>query len=179
MSSVSHQHKATSPRRVGLFIVTCSTSRYHEMMSKHGRRPSDESGDIIETLAADAGHKIADRKLIDDSKAMIRRTVRQAVASRDVDAVVITGGTGLSPRDVTIETIQPMLAKEISGFGELFRKISYERIGSPAMLSRAIAGIVNGKLVFCLPGSPDAVRTAMESLILPELGHLIRVARQR
>jgi len=178
MSTVSHEHKATSPRTVGLFIITCSTSRYNEMKSAGNLRPNDESGDIIERLAVNAGHKIEGRKLIDDSKTMIRKSVRQSLVAKDVDALIITGGTGLSPRDVTIETIKPMLSKQISGFGELFRKISYDRIGSPAMLSRALAGIVIGKPVFCLPGSPDAVQTAMEKLILPELGHLIRVARQ-
>jgi molybdenum cofactor biosynthesis protein B len=149
-----------------------------ERKSSPGKKVTDESGDIIERLAADAGHQIKGRTLIDDSKAMIRKTIKQAFEAKNIDAVVITGGTGLSSRDITIETIKPMLTKEISGFGELFRKISYERIGSPAMLSRALAGIVDGKAVFCIPGSPDAVQTAMEKLILPELGHVIRVARQ-
>jgi molybdenum cofactor biosynthesis protein B len=109
---------------------------------------------------------------------MIRRTIKNALAGKQVDALIITGGTGLSPRDVTFESVEPIITKQISGFGELFRKLSYDRIGSPAMLSRALAGLVKDKPVFCLPGSPDAVQTAMENLILPELGHLIRVAKE-
>ena len=176
MSKVAEHHKTTSPKSLGLFILTCSTSKHKQL--KSGGKPEDQSADIIEKLAADAGHHVRGRKLIDDSKTMIQKTARQALASKHVDALIITGGTGLSPRDVTIESIMPMITKEISGFGELFRKVSYERIGSPAMLSRALAGLVKDKPVFCLPGSPDAVQTAMENLILPELGHLIRVARE-
>lgn len=176
MSKVAEHHKTTSPKSLGLFIITCSTSKYHQ--AKSGETPEDASGDIIEKLAVIAGHEIRSRKLIDDSKTMIQKTTRQALASKQVDAVIITGGTGLSPRDVTIESIKPMVTKEISGFGELFRKVSYDRIGSPALLSRALAGLVKNKPVFCLPGSPDAVQTAMKTLILPELGHLIRVARE-
>lgn len=176
MSKVAEHHKSTSPKSVGLFIITCSTSKYNQ--SKSGEIPEDQSGDIIEKLAIDAGHQVQGRKLIDDSKVMIRRTVKNALAGNQVDALIITGGTGLSPRDVTFESVEPIITKQISGFGELFRKLSYDRIGSPAMLSRALAGLVKDKPLFCLPGSPDAVQTAMENLILPELGHLIRAAKE-
>ena len=176
MSRVAKHHKSTSPKSVGLFIITCSTSKYNQ--SESGETPEDQSGDIIEKLAIDAGHQVQGRKLIDDSKVMIRRTIKNALAGKQVDALIITGGTGLSPRDVTFESVEPIITKQISGFGELFRKLSYDRIGSPAMLSRALAGLVKDKPVFCLPGSPDAVQTAMENLILPELGHLIRVAKE-
>jgi molybdenum cofactor biosynthesis protein B len=176
MSQAAHHHKATSPSKLGLFIITCSTSRYAEL--KTGVHPDDRSGDIIETLATSAGHHVAGRNLIDDSKPMIQKALRKAITDREVDAVIMTGGTGLSPRDVAIESVRPLMTKEIPGFGEVFRRISYDRIGSPAMLSRAIAALVKGKPVFCLPGSPDAVQTAMEALILPELGHLVRVARE-
>jgi len=106
------------------------------------------------------------------------KAARRALASKSVDALIITGGTGLSPSDITIETITPLMTREIPGFGELFRKVSFDKIGSAAMLSRAVAGLVKNKVVFCLPGSPDAVQTAMEQLILPELGHVLRIARQ-
>jgi len=109
---------------------------------------------------------------------MIEKITRKALASKNVDAVIITGGTGLSRRDVTVESITPMLQKELPGFGELFRKVSFDTIGSPAILSRAIAGTIKGKAIFCLPGSPNAVQTALEKLILPELGHIIRVSRE-
>jgi molybdenum cofactor biosynthesis protein B len=176
LSEVSKHHKTTAPKSVGLFILTCSTSKFAELQA--GQKPNDISGDIIEQLAISAGHRIDCRKLIPDSKTMIRKTAKQAFADKNVDALIITGGTGLSPKDVTIESLVPLFSKEITGFGELFRKVSFDKIGSPAMLSRAVAGVAKGKAVFCLPGSPDAVQTAMEQLILPELPHVIRIARE-
>jgi molybdenum cofactor biosynthesis protein B len=176
MSKVSELHKASAPQSIGIFIVTCSTSKFNEM--KAGQKPDDASGDIIERLAANVGHRIEGRKLISDSKSMILKTVNRALSTEKVDALIITGGTGLSPRDVTVDSITALVDKEIPGFGELFRKISYDTIGSAAILSRAVAGLAKGKAVFCLPGSPDAVQTAMEKLILPELGHIMRVARE-
>jgi molybdenum cofactor biosynthesis protein B len=110
---------------------------------------------------------------------MIRKIAKRVLSSRTVDALIITGGTGLSPRDVTVESISPFVEKEVPGFGELFRKISFDRIGSAAMLSRAFAGSAKGKLIFCLPGSPDAVQTAMEQLILPEISHMIKISREQ
>jgi molybdenum cofactor biosynthesis protein B len=176
MSEVAELHKAHAPHSLGIFIVTCSTSRFNELRA--GKKIDDASGDIIERLLTNAGHRIEGRRLISDSKTMIRTTAKQVLASKNVDALIITGGTGLSPRDVTIESVITLLHREIPGFGELFRKVSYDKIGSPAMLTRAIAGLINGKAVFCLPGSPDAVQTALEKLILPELGHIIRVGRE-
>lgn len=176
MSKAAENHKATSPKSLGIFIITCSTSRYKEL--KSGGKPEDQSGEIIERLAANAGHAIKGRLVLNDSKADIQKSARKALANEHVDALIITGGTGLSPRDVTIEAIRPIVTKEIDGFGELFRKLSYDKIGPAAMLSRAFAGLVAGKPVFCLPGSPDAVQTAMEQLILPETGHLVRVSRE-
>jgi molybdenum cofactor biosynthesis protein B len=177
MSKVSERHKAEAPASLGIFVVTCSTSKFSQLQS--GQKPEDTSGDIIERMAIDTGHRIRGRKLISDSKKMIQRVAKQALASGQVDALIMTGGTGLSPRDVTVESIQPFLTKEITGFGELFRKLSFDRIGSAAMLSRALAGLAKNKPVFCLPGSPDAVETAMRELILPELGHMVRVSRER
>jgi len=175
MSNVPNLHKETSPKSAGVYIVTCSTSKYKQLQEK--QQPDDVSGDIIERLAADAGHKIAGRKLIPDSRIMIRNALRAAVVSRNVDAVIITGGTGVSQTDVTFETISPLLERQLPGFGEIFRRISYDEIGSAAMMSRAFAGIIKGKVVFCLPGSPNGVKMAMERLILPELGHIIGLSR--
>jgi molybdenum cofactor biosynthesis protein B len=176
LSRVSELHKLASPKSIGLYIVTCSTSRFYKIQA--GGNADDISGDIIEQLAINAGHRIEGRKLIPDSKTMIRKTAKEALASKNVDALIITGGTGLSPSDLTIETIAPLITKETPGFGELFRKVSFDKIGSAAILSRAVAGLVKNKAVFCLPGSPDAVQTAMEQLILPELGHVIKIARE-
>jgi molybdenum cofactor biosynthesis protein B len=177
LSQVAKDHKGTAPKSFGVFIVTCSTSRFKQ--EKAGQSPEDISGDIIERLATVAGHHISGRRLISDSKTMIQRTTRQALRSKDVDALIITGGTGISPRDITIETITPLFTRQIPGFGELFRKLSFDKIGSAAMMSRALAGLAQEKAIFCLPGSPDAVQIAMEKLILPELGHVIRIAKQK
>lgn len=176
MSRVSELHKASAPRSLGIFIMTCSTSKFNELTD--GKKPDDRSGDIIERMVLNAGQRVEGRKLTSDSKLMIRKAAKAALASKKVDALIITGGTGLSPRDVTIESITPLVDKEMPGFGELFRKVSYDKIGSAAMLTRAFAGLVKGKAVFCLPGSPDAVETALDKLILPELGHAIRVGRE-
>ncbi len=177
MSKVAELHKESSPASAGVYVLTCSTSKYKQL--QEGMQPDDVSGDIIERLAADAGHKIAGRKLIPDSGLMIRRALRSALAKRAVDVLIVTGGTGISQTDVTFETIYPLLERELPGFGEIFRRISYDEIGSPAMMSRAFAGTIKGKAVFCLPGSPNGVRTAMEKLILPELGHIIGLSRGR
>jgi len=176
MSRVAELHKHMSPKSVGISIVTCSTSKFTQR--KAGEKPDDKSGDIIESLVLRAGHRVVGRHLISDSKQMIRSRVRKTISSPRIDALIITGGTGLSPRDLTIESVSAFLQKEIPGFGELFRKISFEKIGSAAMLSRALAGSSKGKLIFCLPGSPDAVETAMQQLILPEIGHMLKVSRE-
>lgn len=176
MSKIHELHKASAPKSIGIYILTCSTSKFKQL--KAGQSPDDASGDTIERLAINAGHRIQGRKLISDSKPMITKTAKQALRAHAVDALIITGGTGLSPRDVTVESISPLLDRKIPGFGELFRKLSFDSIGSAALLSRAFAGTTKGKAVFCLPGSPDGVQTGMEKLILPELGHIIRVARE-
>ena len=175
MSNVSKTHKLSSPTSVGVYVVTCSTSKFNQ--TQNNQKVDDESGDIIDQLSRNAGHQIIGRKLISDSRPMLRRTLRAALADKTVDVLIITGGTGLSSTDVTFESIFPLLERRIPGFGEIFRRISYDEIGSAAMMSRAFAGMVGKKAVFCLPGSPNGVRTAMEKLILPELGHLVGLAR--
>jgi molybdenum cofactor biosynthesis protein B len=156
-------------------IVTCSTSKYDD--KKLGRPIEDASGDLIEKLMEEAGHEISQRKLISDSEAMIRQTVRDAAMSSNIDAVIITGGTGIAPKDVTIEAVKLLLDKELPGFGELFRRISYDSIGSAALMSRAMAGVMRGKPIFCLLGSPDGVEKALRNLIIPEIGHIAKHSR--
>ena len=175
MSNVSRAHKESSPASVGVYVLTCSTSKFKQLQNKE--RPSDESGDIIQQLSENAGHRIVGRKLISDSQPMIRNTLRAALKNKEVNALIVTGGTGLSNTDVTFESISPLLDRQIPGFGEIFRRISYDEIGSPAMMSRAFAGTAKKKAIFCLPGSPNAVKTAMEKLILPEIGHITGLAR--
>lgn len=139
---------------------------------------NDQSGDLMVQMLEDSGHKVVSRVLVPDDAEMIREAVGKALQSEDVEAVVACGGTGIAPKDVTIETVTPMLKKALPGFGELFRKLSYESIGSAAVLSRAVAGVVDGKAVFCVPGSVNAVRLCLGKLILPEAGHIVKHARE-
>jgi molybdenum cofactor biosynthesis protein B len=175
MSKVALLHKESSPASAGVYVLTCSSSKFKELRRK--QQPDDESGDIIEQLAVNAGHRIAGRRLISDSKSMIRSAVRAALADRNVNILIVTGGTGLSHTDVTFESVSPLLDRQIPGFGEIFRRISYDEIGSAAMMSRAFAGTAREKAIFCLPGSPNGVKIAMEKLILPEIGHIIGLTR--
>jgi molybdenum cofactor biosynthesis protein B len=145
---------------------------------KKGEQAEDVSGDLIEEFLKNAGHTIAFRKLISDDKTLIEEGIRQALASADLDAVVFCGGTGVAPSDITIETVSPFLEKVLPGFGEIFRRLSFDKHGSAAVLSRAIAGVSKGKAFFCIPGSPDAVKLCFEKLILPEAAHIVKHARE-
>jgi len=168
-------HREHAPKSAVVFIVTCSTSKAEQ--KNRGVPVEDPSGDEIERLMREAGHRVAGRALIPDRIGVLRTTVRKALKS-DSDAIIITGGTGIAPSDVTVEGISPMLEKLMPGFGELLRRISYDKIGSAAMMTRAMAGVVRGKAIFCLPGSPDGVTTAVSKLLIPELGHVLSIARQ-
>jgi molybdenum cofactor biosynthesis protein B len=148
--------------------VTVSDSRTRE---------TDSSGDVIEKLVSAAGHTISARSIVRDDRGEILAALN-AFAGGGAYAAVFTGGTGITSRDVTYETLRPLMEKVLDGFGELFRYLSYREIGSAAVMSRAFAGVMKGKIVFCLPGSPEAVRLALESIILPEIGHMIREVRR-
>jgi molybdenum cofactor biosynthesis protein B len=176
MSESTRKHKAEAPARLKFGIFTCSTSRY--LHSKRGEEFEDVSGDLIEKLLKNAGHQVILRRLIPDNSVLIRQGVKRALASPDLDAAVFCGGTGIAPSDVTIETVSPLLEKTLPGFGEIFRRLSFDEIGSAAVLSRAIAGVAKGKALFCIPGSPDAVKLCMEELILPETPHVVKHARE-
>ena len=125
-----------------------------------------------------AGHSTALRSIVPDQAEAIRAALLGALGRSEIDAVIITGGTGVSPRDVTPDTVEPLLEKLLSGFGELFRMLSFEEIGAAALLSRALAGVASGSVVFVMPGSSGAVRLAMERLILPELAHIVGQLRR-
>jgi len=168
------QHRQRSPRKVGIYVITVSSSRYREHSGTG--RTNDESGDVIVDAATRSGHHIVGRTLVSDDSKMIRSALLKALRARGVDAVIMTGGTGLSDRDITVETVNPLFDKVLEGFGEIFRSLTYQKIGSPALLTRATAGKVGRRLVFCLPGSPDAAELGM-NLILPELPHAVMVAR--
>jgi molybdenum cofactor biosynthesis protein B len=122
---------------------------------------------------------VAGREIVSDERQAIQAALRAALERDDVQAVILTGGTGVAPRDVTPESVEPLLERLVPGFGELFRWLSYEDIGSAALLSRALAGLSGGRVVFVIPGSRGAVRLAMEKLILPEMGHLAAEAIKR
>jgi molybdenum cofactor biosynthesis protein B len=156
--------------------VTVSTSRF----TKYGESATpedceDESGRVILDLLEKAGHKTIYRLLPDD-RLLIERCLMDLL--NDADAAILCGGTGLTASDVTIEAVTPMLQKTIPGFGELFRIKSYEDIGTPSLLSRAMAGVIEDRVVFCIPGSPNAAKTAVSGLIVPELGHIISHIRK-
>ena len=176
MSESTKKHKAEAPKKLRFAIFTVSTSRYQQQ--KKGEQVKDVSGDLIESLLKNAEHAVSFRKLISDDKIMIEKGMRNVLVSVDVDAVVFCGGTGIAPSDITIETVSPFLEKVLPGFGEIFRRLSYDEIGSAALMSRAVAGVAKGKAFFCLPGSPDAVRLCFEKLILPEVGHVVKHARE-
>ena len=176
MSESARKHRAEAPATLKFGIFTCSTSRY--LQSKKGVKFEDTSGDLIEKSLKNAGHLVSLRKLIPDDRILIRQSAKRALASPDVDAAVFCGGTGIAPSDVTIETVLPLLEKTLPGFGEIFRRLSFDQIGSAAVLSRAVAGVAKGKALFCIPGSPDAVRVCMEKLILPETPHVVKHARE-
>jgi len=176
MSETAAKHKAEAPKSLNFAVITCSTSRYKEF-TETGRL-NDPSGDIIVKILRNNGHRVTLRRIVTDDKFEIQRAVLKALKSRKNDAVITSGGTGIAPRDVTIEAVQLLLEKEIPGFGEIFRTISYQKIGSAAVLTRAISGVTKGKAIFCLPGSPQSVTLALEELIIPEAGHILKHARE-
>ena len=133
----------------------------------------DGSGDLLSGRLQDAGNTIIDRQWVKDEPKEVARVLRSWIDGGNVQVIVTTGGTGVSRRDTTIEAIEDLLDKRLDGFGELFRMLSYEQVGSAAMMSRAVAGLSGGVLVFALPGSPAAVDLALEKLLLPELPHLL------
>lgn len=158
------EHRKKSGLTAAVAVITLSTSRSLD---------EDKSGDVIHQLLEQNGHNVPVRKLIPDSRNVLRATLRELAREKKVQAIITTGGTGLAPSDVTIEAVRGMLDKELPGFNSLFMLLSYPQVKSAAMLSRALAGAIKGKIIFCLPGSPRACKLAMESLILPELGHAL------
>ncbi|RBW71235.1 MogA/MoaB family molybdenum cofactor biosynthesis protein [Bacillus taeanensis] len=164
------EHKKEAPKIVKCKVITISDTRTKE---------TDKSGNLIQQLLEEGGFSISAYEIVKDEQAEIKEAVEAGVASNEVEVILLNGGTGIAKRDVTIETIQPMLDKEIVGFGELFRMLSYtEDIGSAAILSRAIGGVSESTAIFAMPGSSGAVRLAMTKLIVPELGHVVREIRK-
>ena len=157
-------HRAKGRRCARCLVVTVSDTR---------TLADDASGQRASELLADAGHEVAEREIVRDDRASIAALLRAGAANPAIDAIVLTGGTGIAPRDVTFEAVSALLDKELPGFGELFRRLSFDEIGSAAMLSRAIAGTIGQTAVFALPGSTKAVELGVARLIAPELGHIV------
>jgi molybdopterin adenylyltransferase len=163
------EHEADAPRELGWAVLTVSTSR---------ALAQDKGGDRLAALLAAAGHWRVQRRLVTDDVAAITAAVSELLAARDIDIVVTTGGTGVSPSDVTPEAVAPLLERRLDGFGELFRVLSFEQVGAAALLSRALAGTARGRAVFVLPGSPAAAELGLSRLILPVAAHLVGQLRR-
>lgn len=160
-----YEHKKNA-QTANCMILTISDTRTEE---------TDKSGQLMSKLLTEAGHAVKRKDIITDDKEKIRQALYLGCETTDIDVILTNGGTGIAKRDVTIEVIREMLEKEMSGFGELFRMISYqEDIGSAAIMSRAIAGICQSTAIFATPGSSGAVKLAMNRLIIPELSHIVK-----
>ncbi len=159
------EHKTHAPKSLKLAIVTVSTTR---------SLADDKSGHWMRKRAEKKKHKVIFHDVIPDNKDVIAYTIRTVIQEHTPHAILVTGGTGVSPSDVTIEAIRPMFTKELTAFGPLFTQLSYEEIDSSALLSRATAGVVDQTLIFCMPGSLKACKLAWKELIFPELGHLVK-----
>jgi molybdenum cofactor biosynthesis protein B len=163
------EHKQHGPKSVRCFVLTVSDTR---------TEATDTGGAAVAELLTAAGHECVGRAIVKDEATQVRDVVERQLASGNVDAVITTGGTGITSRDTTYEAVDALLEKRLDGFGEHFRMLSYEQIGSAAMMSRATAGLVRGHIVIALPGSEGAVRLAMEKLVIPEIGHMVQQARR-
>jgi molybdenum cofactor biosynthesis protein B len=169
MTRTVDEHRAASPNQVACAVVTVSDTRTLQ---------TDRGGALVVEMLQAAGHMVPRREIIPDEPDQMRPLVADLVGDGAIDAVLLTGGTGIGCRDQTFETISAMLTKPMPGYGELFRMLSYDDIGPAAMLSRAVGGAIDGKIVLTMPGSTAAVRLAMEKLIVPELTHLVHEARK-
>ncbi|HEV8375002.1 MAG TPA: MogA/MoaB family molybdenum cofactor biosynthesis protein [Candidatus Polarisedimenticolia bacterium] len=164
-----HEHRRQAPAQILVGVLTISDTR---------TAATDSSGRAIRKRLSRSGHVIADYRIVPDEPVAIRKTLREWGKNPRIEAMILTGGTGVSPRDGTYEVIEKLLSKRLDGFGEIFRLLSFRQVGAAAFLSRAVAGVCAGKPLFSLPGSERAVVLAMDRLILPELGHLIQQLRK-
>ncbi|MGI2335448.1 MAG: MogA/MoaB family molybdenum cofactor biosynthesis protein [Dehalogenimonas sp.] len=160
-------HKEHSPVSVVFGLVTVSDSRTED---------TDESGRYTAGILKENGHTINCYHLLRNDASAITKILKELLNNTESQIIVFSGGTGLSQRDLTVETVAPMFEKQMPGFGELFRLLTWETIGSPSIMSRAVGGVIKGKVVLCLPGSLNAVKLAVEQIILPEAGHMVREA---
>jgi len=178
MTHAHELHRERAPKKLGFFVITVSTSRF-ERMSKR-EVVVDESGYRIKEAVIRNGHEVKGYTLVPDEKIRILKAVLDAILTEGVDVIVTTGGTGYTKSDITVETIRGILDREVEGFGEVFRALSLSdpKVGPASFLSKSSAGVIAGKVIFMLPGSPDAVSLAMEKLVIPESPHLIYLVRR-
>jgi len=171
----SEEHKKGARKNLKYGIITVSTSRHNNSSSKINvpEQVDDLSGEILWKKVEGGGGKVVFYKIIPDDVGKIKDTLEDALGN-NIDVILINGGTGLSKKDLTIETVEKMYEKKIDGFGEIFRYISFKDIGSPAILSRASGGVIGEKVIFAIPGSPKAAGLAMDELILKEAGHIVK-----
>lgn len=163
MSESVQQHRSAAPTSLSIGVLTISDTR---------TLANDSGGQLIVEMLVAAGHVVAARELVPDHREQIVSAVLELCGNPAVDAIITTGGTGIARRDVTFEAVTSVMNRKLDGFGELFRMLSYQEIGPAAMLSRAVAGTVGSKVIFALPGSRNAIRLALEKLILPEIAHV-------
>ena len=164
MSESVEKHREASPEKISIAVLTISDTRTPE---------TDTGGNVIVELMQESGHHVHHREIVRDEPPQIKKVLEGLITDPRVDAVITTGGTGISGRDTTYEVVDRMLDKKLDGFGEIFRMLSYEEIGAAAVLSRCVAGAVGTKFVACLPGSRNAVRLAVEKLLVPEIAHVV------
>jgi molybdopterin adenylyltransferase len=169
MSQSASEHRGQSPTSLGCAVVTVSDTRTDA---------TDTGGQAVVDYLVQAGHRVVDRRIVRDEPDEMRPLLLAYRDRSDIDAVLLTGGTGVTSRDQTPETVVELLTKILPGYGELFRMLSFQEIGAAAMLSRAVGGLLGGTVILTMPGSPAAVHLAMQKLILPELPHLVREARR-
>ena len=168
------KHRAEAPTKIKIIVFTASTSRYER--ASRGEQVRDESGDIAVNLLKSRGYDVEYLGIVSDDITMIRRKIIEAL-EREADIIIVNGGTGIARRDVTIEAVKPFIEKEIEGFGEILRMESYKKIGPAAAMSRALAGVYQGRVIIALPGSPDAVETAL-TVFSSEFPHMVFIARR-
>ena len=162
-----HEHKQKAPQSVNCAVLTISDTR---------TEPDDESGILIKQRLTQNGHQVLSYAILKDEADAVKDKLKELLRHQQIQVIITNGGTGVSHRDITVETIFPMLEKNLAGFGELFRFLTYQELGTGSIMSRAIGGVAGGKVILCLPGSPQAAKLAMDKIILPEIGHLVREA---
>ncbi len=163
-----HEHNKEAAKNLGIMVITVSDTR---------DETTDQSGQLIKDMLAGAGHRTVGYQIVKDEPNEIEELLRQTLGRKDLQVIILNGGTGIAPRDRTYEVVDRLLQKRLDGFGEIFRYLSYQDIGSAAIMSRACAGIAGDKVMISLPGSKGAVQLAMGQLILPEMGHMVSQLR--